>query len=433
MTIRHSFRNRARRDRRKALLSAGGGEPAFVSAEIGTVNGYTVVVTFDQEVTEAPAVTIKENGVATTNDGGTIQGDAHIVRYVIPIPWHGSDDVITVDDNVVTNNMDWVSLPDSQADTGASPSAWLDQSIHGRDFTQSDSGARPVVTTRGGKAIVIPDGTDDWMNGEIFADDLENFTIIAVMSRPDGSGATVISKLDVDIDWLYNGWQMANDGSFVIYQNPNAEDYRQQSLQVLTSPNPLFQNNVYTVEKIGNDATAWHLYLNGALNDGSNNNQGDPITSFANSETVKLWVDGGVNGPDNDGYSVARLSALMMFVPCPPAADRAALEMRVGLRYAEAPEYISGAINTVLTVEFSTGVNSSNFAAGSTIKVNDVEKAILSAEIGFTTNQIVFTLDLEGVGGGDIITYEYSGGNIVSTLHGIPLGTVTPQIVTNNI
>lgn len=412
--------------------------PAFVSAEIGVVNGSTVAVTFNAICVTVPDVTIKEDGVTTTHDGGTIQGDAHIVYYVIPIPWHGLDSVMTVDNNPVTNNIIWLSQMDLQADTQATAAAWLDQSIHHRDFTQADLGARPVVTTHGSKAIVIPDAVDDWMDGEIFADDLEQLMIIAVLNQTEGvNNGIVIGKINVDTDWLYNGWEMLADGHFAIYQNPNGGDYRQQSWGVASNPNPSSrQNNIFTVKKLGNSETDVHLYLNGVLNDGGTNPQGDPITSFSNSETVKLWVESGVNGVDDNGFGGTKVSAIMMLVPCPPAADQAALEVRVGLRYAETPEFVSGLASafdidfSYVQITFSVNISASDFMAGSIIKVNDISQAIDHAELDLDPYKVKLFIP-SGQSSEDVFTYEYSGGNIVSTLYGVPLGTVTPQVVTN--
>src|SRR3990172_10161031 len=146
----------------------GGIAPLYSSSEIGTVNGYTVVVTFDMNISAsnyATGVTIKENGVATAITSATRQANHAVVHYEIPIPWHGSDDVITweytggnivseadatalatVTAQTVTNNITWLTLLDLQADTlvlsDSDPvSTWADQSINGNDFTQA-GGAR---------------------------------------------------------------------------------------------------------------------------------------------------------------------------------------------------------------------------------------------------------------------------------------------------
>ena len=90
----------------KVTNPPAGGSPAFVSAEIGTVNGSTVAVTFDIVCVTAPVVIIQVNGVTITSDGGTIQGDAHVVYYVIDDGFYNNADVFTVDGNAVTNNED---------------------------------------------------------------------------------------------------------------------------------------------------------------------------------------------------------------------------------------------------------------------------------------------------------------------------------------
>src|SRR3970282_1449284 len=118
----------------------GGVAPLYSSSEIGTVNGYTVVVTFIMDISAsnyATGVTIKENGVATTITSATRQANHAVVHYEIPIPWHGSGDVITweytggnivseadatvlgtVTAQTVTNNITWSMLSNEQRDDG---------------------------------------------------------------------------------------------------------------------------------------------------------------------------------------------------------------------------------------------------------------------------------------------------------------------------
>jgi hypothetical protein len=392
-------------------LGGNGGvvAPVFVSAEIGTVNGSTVAVTFDQECLTPPAVTIKENGVATTHDGGTIQGDAHIVYYVIPIPWHGSDDVITVDNNAVTNNIAWAAELDLQADIGvtssvtpfagtgtltqvdndvtgdgalflsevvigdvinaasidgivtaitsdtaltldtpatvavgeayniepqagtARVSTWSDQSINGNDFTASGT-ARPSLQTIGGYPFIVSDGGNDWMDGGVFADNLSTFTVISIIRRSGGNG-TSLNKIDVDVDWEYNGWSIFSDGSIGIFQQPDGGLYKQANQGQLIPPGA-GEIHMITMEKISN--TEMHCYLDGVLNDAFNptniHPNGAPV-SFTNSVSVKLWVEGGVNGVSDFGYLDEAAATEMLLYPSPPTADRAALEQRLADRY----------------------------------------------------------------------------------------------------
>src|SRR3970040_1067203 len=165
----------------------GGIAPLYSSSEIGTVNGYTVVVTFDMNISAsnyATGVTIKENGVATTITSATRQANHAVVHYEIPIPWHGSGDVITweytggnivseadatalatVTAQTVTNNITWAAELDLQLDTvSANPIVTIvDQSGNGRDFGQSVVDSRPALQTVGGYKSTLPDGVDDFL------------------------------------------------------------------------------------------------------------------------------------------------------------------------------------------------------------------------------------------------------------------------------
>src|SRR5512147_772228 len=79
-------------------VEPSGDAPLFSSAEIGTVNASTLVVTFDRDVSAADysaGVTIKVNGSATSITSATRQANHAIVRYVIPVLWHGSGDAVT--------------------------------------------------------------------------------------------------------------------------------------------------------------------------------------------------------------------------------------------------------------------------------------------------------------------------------------------------
>ncbi len=84
--------------------------PEFVSAEIGLVDDVTVAVVWDSAVTEAPVVIIEVNGAPQAIASATIQGDPTIVYYVIQTPHHGATDVLTVNNNPVTNNIAWFTF-----------------------------------------------------------------------------------------------------------------------------------------------------------------------------------------------------------------------------------------------------------------------------------------------------------------------------------
>jgi len=66
--------------------------PAFASAEVGTVDATTLVVTFSTEVASADfasGVTIKINTVSQTIESATLQTDQLVVYYVIPAVVNG--------------------------------------------------------------------------------------------------------------------------------------------------------------------------------------------------------------------------------------------------------------------------------------------------------------------------------------------------------
>jgi len=120
--------------------------PTYSSSEIGTINAYTIPVTFSEDISAsnyAAGVTIKVNGVSTTITSATRQSNHAIVRYVIPVLYHGSGDVVTWEYNsavgnivseddatalgnvpaqTVTNNILWAALLDLQADIGVTTS-----------------------------------------------------------------------------------------------------------------------------------------------------------------------------------------------------------------------------------------------------------------------------------------------------------------------
>ena len=301
----------------------GGDTPTFVSAEIGTVNGSTVVVTFSSACETPPVVEIKENGVVATNDGGTIQGDPTIVYYVIPIPWHGADDVITVDGNAVTNNIAWNTLLDLQADTLAigAVSTWEDQSINGNDFTQTGD-ARPTAGLDTGYMAVLPDAVDDWMLGGDFANALSSFAVV-VTGDPDLS----ISRLGDD-DCTNEGsvgWIMQLGLSMVLYSSLN--DYRTQAVA-----HPEQSENTFFF--VVDSYSELHIYVNGVLSDTQADGgdvYGTGATSISNAFPVRLFTDG--SGGTCDAFAGGVYRAIGLMYPAPPVADIAAWSNRVNARY----------------------------------------------------------------------------------------------------
>lgn len=226
-------------------------------------------------------------------------------------------------------------LLDLEADTlaladGDPVSLWADQSGNGHDFTQTGD-ARPTKQTIDGYPAVAPDGVDDWMSSENFADNLESFAIF-VVAKYIGRNNPLIGKQNIDVDWLYNGWQMYVDGSFFIRQNPTAEDYREQGwTNILPSSG---DKHIFVAEKLSNSEI--NLYTDGVLSNGTISSVGDPITSFSSSVNVNLFVEGGINGPDDSGYSNEPLFVTMLYQITDLdnwPTDRAAITAWLAARY----------------------------------------------------------------------------------------------------
>lgn len=224
-------------------------------------------------------------------------------------------------------------LLDLEADTltAGAVATWADQSGNGHDFTQATGAAQPIAQLLGGYMFVVPDGVNDWMDGGQFADNLASFTIVLVSIYPIGSGVT-LNKQDVNADWEYNGWEVGNSGDVQLTQQPPGGDYSQfnqeQNIGLVIG-----DKHVFTIEKVSN--TELNIYLDGVFDNkfGSGNQVGPVITSFATTESVKLWVEGGVNGPDNNGYSTEPLAAVRMYSPALDATTRAAAEAELAARY----------------------------------------------------------------------------------------------------
>lgn len=100
------------------------------------------------------------------------------------------------------------------------------------------------------------------------------------------------------------------------------------------------------------------------------------------------------------------------------------------------PQYSSSEIGNVdastVAVTFDKNVSSSDYSTGVTIKVNSAAATISSAARQ-TDHAIVYYVLSAAAVSGDTVTWEYSGGVIVSESDNAPLGTVTAQTVTNNI
>lgn len=327
--------------------------PRFNSAEIGAVNAFTLVVTFDRAVSAsnyAAGVTIKVNGTATSITSAARQSNHAIVRYVIPVLWHGSGDAVTweyasasgniiaesggaalgnVSAQAVTNNCEYSTLlgSDLQADTGVSQSggsvsAWSDQTPNGtHHFAQSNASYQPAFLTIGGyPAINFVAGGNTGLVGSNFFDNLDQFTIVYVARTPAGYTAYpyIIWKEDLNIG---NGWDTAVDGEFTIWK-----DYNNLLTTQAFHPAPIDNTwRVISNEKISN--TEVHIYLN-SVRDDTLESQGT-INTISTIEPVTI----GTPGLPWADYAPFDVRAFMLFSPIPNAVNRAALEARLAARY----------------------------------------------------------------------------------------------------
>jgi hypothetical protein len=336
--------------RRKA---GGAAAPEFQSAEIGTVNGYTVVVTFDSDISAsnyATGVTIKANNVSQTITSATRQANHAIVRYVIPIPYHGNGDTLTweydadtgniegesggvpladVTAQAVTNNIAWEALLDLQADTGVTEtggavSAWADQSGNGNNFSQGTAGARPALQTVSSFLALVFDGTNDMLTGSNFAANLSSFTIIALAKT--ASNATVeIIIAKKEIYFSGPGWFLAgfvSDANFVWQNNSTSIDISNPSTNLSSA------FHVITAQKDNNGAGS--IYINGSST--GSVQEGESNANFGNSEIVTIGTVAN-ESLDGDGFWQGSLRAILICSSAPNATDRAALETRLGARY----------------------------------------------------------------------------------------------------
>lgn len=318
-------------------------------------------------------------------------------------------------------------------------SAFEDQSGHNRDFTATGD-ARPIKQTFDSIPFAVPDGIGNWMDGGVFADNLTSFVVFLVM-RYTGAGGATLNKLDVNADWEYNGWLVKNDGGLALEQQAPAGDEQRLS-QTQNNNVGIGEAHLVTMEKIDN--TELHCYLDGVLNDGFDpaDLSGDPITSTTNSETVKLWVEGGVNGVDDNDYSNIPVAAISLYritdIDNWPT-DRSSIHAWLSVRYKiYVPRFVSATIGLLdaLTVQvnLNRNVSAADFSDGVTIKVNDVAADIDSSSLEGNHAIIDYVL-VDPVLPLDVVTWEYSqaGGNIINEENSTPMEDVSPREVTNYI
>jgi hypothetical protein len=330
--------------------------PVFSSAEIGTVDASTVEVTFDQDITAsnyATGVTIKVNDVSAAISSATRQANHAVVRYVIPVLWHGSGDSVTweydadtgdiagesgslpledVSAQAVTNNVSWESLLDLQADAGVTESggvvsAWADQSGNGNNFAQATEGARPTIQTDGDYPAIVFDGSNDFMEGGNFADNPVSFTIfLAIKTNSNLNEEVVISKINeifLSQGWFAQGFIHVVQLSWQTVEGNEGRYLENESINISLA------YHVHALQK--NSHSAGSAYVDGD-NSGSVQVGFGTVTTITNSDNVRLGTS---NDPDTnpDGYWNGRMRAVMICQPSPSAADRAALETRLGARY----------------------------------------------------------------------------------------------------
>lgn len=318
-------------------------------------------------------------------------------------------------------------------------STWTDQSGSGHHFTQTGS-ERPTKQTVLGMPVVVPDGIDDWMNGSNFANNLDKFAIFVIENVGDGT-YPVISKLAVIFDYQYNGWMMDTAGGFRLQSNPGTLQATYSKLIQFPNSSPTTgTRHLFISEKLDNSTI--HVYVDGVLDDALDpaSLTGDPITSFSTSETVKLFVEGGADGPDDFGYGNKPVSAILLYqitnlVNWP--TDRVSISNYLIGRYnINVPYPLSLEIGFIdaltVAVIFNMDVAADDFSDGVTIKVNSVVQTM--AGFPQDAKTVYYVLD-NAVSSGDSVTWEYSqaSGNIVSLADDIPMENVTPQSVTNNV
>lgn len=306
------------------LEAPGGGGPAFVSAEIGSVNGYTVVVTWNQTITEIPTVVIQVNGMTQTISSESMDGAT--TSHIIPVLWHGSGDTVTVDENAVTNNCEYEGALNLQADTlvGTPVTTWADQSNNGHDFTQTGD-ERPALQTVGGFPAVVFDGVDDCMVSNLTADTSLPFTVFSVCDNT-GFLLTKIANEGCE-DPGSTGWSVFYNGVFGIALYSDASNYAVQ-----ITDDPISGRSVVCFEFVS--LTDLHIHVNGVLSDhytGGLGGGGEEVTTITNSEPVRLGIDG-ANGIC-DPPRLQKVNAVMLYNGIFSAANRAALETRLGARY----------------------------------------------------------------------------------------------------
>lgn len=202
---------------------------------------------------------------------------------------------------------------------------WADQSGYGRNFTQSGE-ARPTLATVGGYPCVQFNGVDKWMLGQDWdaLDNLDSFTVFAVLNW---TVSAVITKVANDgcTDPGSVGWS-AHSVAGLRLNSSSANGISQRAL-----PDPTTKV-VCSIEAISKSEL--HSYVDGVLSDresGGGYVEGSGAGNIANSEPVRLGIDGAAGSCDPYGFG--SLYAIRVYSPAPDATERAAIEATLAARY----------------------------------------------------------------------------------------------------
>jgi hypothetical protein len=275
--------------------------------------------------------------------------------------WHGSGDTVTweyvqasgniiaEDDSAplgdvtaqsVTNNCEYVCLLDLQADTlalndGDPVSTWPDASGNGYDFTQSGS-ARPAYAADYNDHPSVffnsPNNEPQWLLGQNWAtlDDMDSFSVFVVCSTDqNANNDIVIAKIKtIETQYFDRGWCiMDTQPNIIEHGTPDPDKI---SLGGIDTAHGGYDNieHVFTGEFISK--TEAHVYYNGDNSTEHIDHYG-VVTDYGNNLPVTIGVEYIDAMPV--WFIYGYISAILMCVPAPSAADRAAIEARLADRY----------------------------------------------------------------------------------------------------
>lgn len=220
-----------------------------------------------------------------------------------------------------------VLLLDLEADTlsAGAVATWPDQSGNGNDFTQTGS-AQPTAQIVLGYMAVVFDGVDDWMLGPNIVDNIP-MTVITVRPNPSDLNKTfILTKIANDAcdDPGCTGWSFYGRSMYLYTDTSN---YLAQSVPFSAAAKEIIAIQVVSSSEI-------HAYSNGVLSDGSPNGGrvgGSGVSSFSNSESIRLGTDGTIGVCDSFSQDV--VYAIRIYAPPLNDADRATVEAELAARY----------------------------------------------------------------------------------------------------